>query len=205
MAYGDFSLKMLSERFGIVPVVGPLFENVAPAPTPAWLTETLARGMTLPLVSEKMRGELLVMPILLAARELVRQRVVIYSGARLDVDPARGLIGECDFLISRGQPLPELQPPFLAVVEAKRDFIESGFGQCAAQMVGARVFNEQEGRTLPAIYGCVTTGERWHFLRLIGSDLTIDTHRYFPGELDRILGVFQAIFADPAAAPRAAA
>jgi hypothetical protein len=205
MAYGDFSLKMIEDRFAIASVVEPLFGDVVAAPVPQWLTDTLTRGMKLPLVSEKMRGELLVMPTLLAARELVGDAVVVYSGVRLDVDPARGLSGECDFLVTRGQPLPELQPPFLAMVEAKRDFIESGFGQCAAQMVGARLFNEQAGRVVPTVYGCVTTGERWHFLRLDGSRITIDTHRYFPHELDRILGVFRSIFTDPAFAPRAAA
>jgi hypothetical protein len=72
-------------------------------------------------------------------------------------------------------------------------------------MVGARVFNEQGGTSVPAMYGCVTTGQLWQFLRLAGTDLTLDNRRYFLSELDRVLGVFRTIFADPAAAPRVAA
>ena len=43
-------------------------------------------------------------------------------------------------------------------------------------MVAAQVYNERAGQPLPAVHGCVTTGEDWQFLRLAEADVTlIDT------------------------------
>ncbi|MGL6096390.1 MAG: hypothetical protein ACRC7O_11415 [Fimbriiglobus sp.] len=199
MAYGDFTLTQVEVAFGLRSVVAPLFADTAPVPAPAWLRDQLARGLQLPLMSEKMRGELIVMPVLLAAIELVTGPITIYSGVRMDVDPARGLSGECDFVLGRAVRLPEVRAPLLTMVEAKKVDIDLGLGQCAAQMVGARLFNERDGRTVPAIYGCVTTGENWQFLRLAGGEIVIDSRRYFLNELDTVLGVFRTILAPPAA------
>ncbi len=91
--------------------------------------------MQLALVSEKARSEFVVAPILLAAREMSRETLTIYSGQRLDVDPERGLQGECDFILALSAPLPRLRAPLLIIVEAKKNDIEAGLGQCVAQMV----------------------------------------------------------------------
>jgi hypothetical protein len=66
----------------------------------------LARGTRLALLSEKSRSEFIVVPILLATRELTRDRFVIFSGRRLDVDEGQGLTGECDFILADGPALP---------------------------------------------------------------------------------------------------
>ena len=195
MAYGDFSLVGAETAFGLRTAAFTLFPGVPPVVVPAWLRDLLGRGLRLPLTSEKMRGELIVMPVLLAALETVSNPVTVYSGVRMDVDVSRGLAGECNFVLARSAPLPELRSPLVAVVEAKKVDIDFWLGQCAAQMVGARLFNEREGRPLPAIFGCVTTGENWQFLRLAGDELAIDTRRYFLIELDAVLGVFRAILA----------
>ena len=44
---------------------------------------------------------------------------------------------------------------------------------------------------VPTIYGSVTTGTQWQFLKLSGKDLTIDTTEYPLNPIDRILGIFQ--------------
>jgi hypothetical protein len=111
---------------GVVVRSGDLFPGLAPATVPGWLDDFLGRTTQLALVSEKARSEFLVAPILLAARELTGNVVAIYSGQRLDVDPARGLQGECDFLLARSEPVPRLRAPLLPVVEAKKNDIEGG-------------------------------------------------------------------------------
>src|SRR5262249_6348438 len=126
-------------------------------------------------------------------RELSGNTVAVYSGARLDVDPKQGLQGECDFILARTPPVPELRAPLIAITEAKKNDIEAGLGQCAAQMVGARLFNERTGQPVDVVYGCVTTGEVWQFLRLAGPVLTLDVPRYYLDNVGRILAVFQAI------------
>jgi hypothetical protein len=40
-----------------------------------------------------------------------------------------------------------------------------------------------------AIYGCVTNGELWKFLKLHQSDLTIDLEAYALDPLTRLLGI----------------
>lgn len=195
MAYADFTLQSIEATFGVVARSSALFADVRPAAAPVWLQELLGRGLQLPLVSEKARSELIVMPVLLACRELSNNAVAIFSGPRLDVSPEQGLMGECDFLLARTAPIPELRAPLVAIVEAKKNDVESGIAQCVAQLIGARLFNEHTGQHIPAVYGCVTTGEIWQFLRLEGTVVTIDRQRLYLDNLAGILGVFQTILA----------
>ena len=198
MAYTDFTLDTVDRALGISAQPMDLFPNVASLPVPAWLQEMLRRGLRQTLLSEKARSEFIVVPILLATQEISPGAVAIYSGQRLDVDPQHGLVGECDFILSATPPLPALRAPILTLVEAKKNDIESGIGQCMAQMVGARLFNEQAGKSLPQIFGCVTTGETWQFLRLDGAVVGIDRNRYYIDNVGAILGILQEIVARPA-------
>jgi hypothetical protein len=91
--------------------------------------------------------------------------------------------------------VPVLQSPIAVILEAKKGDIEAGLGQCAAQMVGARLFNQADSGEEKTIFGCVTTGEAWQFLRLVETTLSIDTRRYYIDSLGRILGIFKAIIA----------
>src|SRR3954447_19668324 len=150
----------------------------------------LARGLHLALVSEKARSEFILAPILLAVRELSGERVSILSGQRLDVDPARGLLGECDFLLALSDPVSRLRAPLLTVVEAKRNDVKAGLGPCVAQMVAAQVYNQRSGQPLPAVSRCVTTGEAWQFLRLAGAAVTIDQGRLY---IDHVGGILAAL------------
>src|SRR5947209_4118357 len=159
MSYSEFSLELVEQSLGVALREADLFPDAAPAPVPDWLPGLLARGTRLALISEKARSEFIVVPILLAARELCADRVAIFSGQRLDVDPGRGLAGECDFILAIGPAVPPLRVPIAPVVEAKKNDVEAGLGQCIAQMVAARQFNEHGGRKTAPIYGCVTTGE----------------------------------------------
>lgn len=193
MAYADFSLDTVRKTFGLTIASAALFDNLAPLSIPAWLQETLAKGMPLALVSEKARSEFIIVPILLTSRELSQNRIAIYSGQRLDVDPGQGLVGECAFILTVTPPLPVIQAPIVCIVEAKKNDIENGLGQCAAQIVGAQRLNQQEGTGIDIIYGCVTTGETWQFLKLDHTVLEIDTDRYYINEVGKIPAVFQAI------------
>ena len=72
--------------------------------------------------------------------------LAVYSGQRLDVDPARGLTGECDYLLAVAPPVLPLRPPLLTVVEAKKADLDLGLGQCAAEMVAVRTTWNSAGR-----------------------------------------------------------
>ncbi len=189
-------METAARLLGVISRPVDLFPNSGPANAPAWLSAALARGgqgIHLSLISEKSRSEFVVAPVLLAGREISGDRFAIYSGQRLDVDPARGLVGECDFILTASEPVLPLRAPIAVVVEAKKNDIEGGLGQCIAQMVAADQFNQAAGRSHAPIFGCVTTGEAWQFLKLAGSDIMMDRQRYYIDNVDKILGVIQAI------------
>ena len=194
LAYTDFTLEGAEARLGLTAKLGDLFPGLRPLSPPAWLDQSLDRGRaTAALVSEKARSEFIVAPVLLACRELVTGELAIYSGQRLDVDPDRGLVGECDYILAMTAPVPRLRAPLVTVLEAKRGDIEPGLGQCAAQMVAARVFNERAGAATPGpVYGVVTTGEAWQFLRLDRADLTLHSARLYVDNLGGVLAALQA-------------
>ena len=109
MAYSDFTLEAAARVLGVITRPADLFPQVQPATTPRWLSEAIDRGgqgIHLSLISEKSRSEFVVAPVLLAGREVSGNRLAIYSGQRLDVDPSRGLTGECDFILTASEAEP---------------------------------------------------------------------------------------------------
>jgi hypothetical protein len=40
--------------------------------------------------------------------------------------------------------------------------------------LAAQLFNQEEGNEISTIYGAVTTGDIWKFMKLVGNDLFID-------------------------------
>lgn len=190
MAYSKFNLNKFIKTFNLHQSQESLFNHIQPLEANPWLKETLAKGMQLVISSEKARSELIVMPILLASRELNQNCFSIYSGENLDVNPEQGLTGECDFILTYTPVLPTLQSPIIVIVEAKKHDIENSLGQCAAQMLGARLFNNN---AIETIFGCVTSGEIWQFLKLEAEWIHIDKNHYYINELENILGILQAI------------
>ncbi len=193
MGYGDFTLDYLIAQFELALVEAPLFAQVQPIEPSPWLSDTLRKGRAIAFYSEKSRSEFIVAPVLLTCQEMVRAECCVYSGVRLDVDPQRGLSGQCDFVVAKTPPTPILRAPLLVVVEAKKNDIEEGLGQCAAQMIAARLFNEKHNEPRDHVYGCVTTGETWQFLRLQEQQLVVDSDRYYLSQISTILGILIAI------------
>lgn len=190
MAYTDFTLETAESELGVTTRPGDLFPDLQPVAPPGWLVDALRRGRRLALVSEKARSEFIVAPLLLAVRELSLDTIAILSGQRLDVDPVRKLLGECDFLLALSEPVPRLRSPLVAVVEAKKNDIDGGLGQCVAQMVAVAEYNNRAGETPRTIHGCVTTGEDWQFLRLAGAAVTLHLHRMYIDNPGLILAAF---------------
>jgi hypothetical protein len=195
MAYSDFTLDTAVSRLGIQTDTGQLFPGLQPLPVPSWLGEILSKRTALALISEKARSEFIVVPILLAGRELSCNRLAIFSGQRLDIDPEQGLIGECDFILALAPPVLPMRAPIITLVEAKKNDVEQGLGQCIAQMVAAQRFNRNAGMKPAPIFGCVTTGEIWQFLRLEDALIVLDEHRHYLDDVGGILAAFQSILA----------
>jgi hypothetical protein len=136
---------------------------------------------------------MIIAPILLEMMEKNHRAFTIFSGETLDVDADKGLNGECDFIISRAIKAYTIQAPIFALVEAKQNIVENHIGQCVAQMMGVMIFNQSENQPIETIFGCVTNGEVWQFLKLENQTILIDARKYFLDNLEQILGVLQAI------------
>lgn len=191
MAYSDYTLLQLEEEFGLKNQVISLFHNTMPIAPSDWLLNLLQMAQELPIRSEKAKSESIVMPILLELRNKNEKYFTIYSGDNLNVDEK--LKGKCDFILSKDTHSFDVNFPIIQVVEAKKNDIEIGIPQCAAQMLGAQKFNEKRGnKGLKVVYGCVTTGDSWFFMRLTDK-IEIDMRKYYLGNLPELLGVFQHI------------
>jgi hypothetical protein len=192
MAYSDFSLEDLEVKFGVKNRLQRLFGEVQPITPSTRLQESLQLATELPVRSEKAKSEAIVFPVLVELRNRNDKYFTIYSGDMLNADESRGLIGECDFILAKDINSYSINYPIFQVVEAKKHDIELGIPQCAAQLVGAQLFNEKKGIQLERIYGCVTTGDEWLFMKL-EQDLVIDTHKYYIVEITTLLGILQEI------------
>lgn len=198
LSYSAFTIEMVCKKFGISLSLQNLFNDITPVTPSNFLRETLRRSADLFLLSEKARSEFIVAPVLLEVRELLKHTISIYSGARLDVAIEEGLQGVCDFIITRTPPLPIIQAPLIMLVEAKKNAIEEGLGQCAAEMVAAQRLNQEQGLSHNLIYGCVTTGELWQFLKLNDKNLLIDPTKIYIEHIDGILGILLKMSGSPA-------
>lgn len=195
MAYSDFSLNDIKQKFQMtIDENTDLFSSVAPIPPSPWLTETLNHTAQLGLAigTEKARSELIIAPVLVEFRRLTQKTISLFSGINFNVDASLGLTGFLDFIISRSPEQLVLSAPALIAVEAKNENIIAGIPQCMAAMIAARSFNEREGRPISPIYGLVTAGNLWRFLKLEGSTIFVDSREYYLSEVDRILGILKS-------------
>ncbi|HEY9908035.1 MAG TPA: hypothetical protein V6D18_10605, partial [Thermosynechococcaceae cyanobacterium] len=96
--------------------------------------------------------------------------------------------GVCDFLISHSPELLAIEAPAVVIVEAKKADLTLGIGQCIAEMVAAARFNEQRQQAIPSVYGVVTSGNQWQFLKLTERTVTIDLNIYPLPPVEQILG-----------------
>jgi hypothetical protein len=188
MAYSDFTLERVKADFSLTfNETTDLFVGIEAIAPSVRLSETLAEAVPLAsaISTEKAFSELIIAPILLEVRRRSVHPVSLFSGTNFVVKPEIGLTGFCDFILSRSLEQYFISQPVVTVVEAKNGIISSGLGQCAAEMVAAQIFNASELQ----IYGAVTTGTIWKFLKLQGSTLFIDLREYYLNQIDLVLGI----------------
>ncbi len=192
MAYSDFKLDELVKKFNLtLREVSDLFGDILDVPPSDYLRLTLKQNVNLAVAinTEKARSELIIAPVLLEVKQRFADEVSLFSGIDFTVDSAQGLGGICDFLISRSPEQLFVRAPVLTLVEAKNENLKSGFAQCIAEMLAAQLFNQQEANEISTIYGAVTIGTLWRFLKLSGQVVAIDLTEYFIKDIDKILGI----------------
>ena len=191
MPYSEFTtITKASEAFGLTTVEGrrfvPEIELIKPsAQLVGYLEEVLP--LAIATGSEKARSELIITPILLEVWRILEKQIGIFSGEDFDVDSSVGLNGRCDFLLSRSPKLIEIDAPAVVIVEAKKADLKTGIGQCVAQMVAAQRFNKAKNKSVNTIYGTVTSGTQWRFMKLEENTVTFDLSEYPVPPVDFII------------------
>ena len=193
MSYSEFtSIIKVKQVFGLTTVEGPRFlPQITPINPSATLTDFLANSLPVAVAtgSEKARSEMIITPVLLEVRKILQQNISLFSGEDFTVDYETGLNGICDYLISRSPEMLEIEAPAVAVVEAKKADLKTGIGQCVAEMVAMQKFNEAKGKPISVIYGSVSNGTQWRFLKLEEKIVSIDLNDYALPPVDEILGM----------------
>jgi hypothetical protein len=192
MPYSQFTnITKVKEAFNLTIVEGvrflPEIEPIQPSTVLKTLLETNI-PWAIATSTEKSRSEAIINPVLLEVRRIFNQQIGVFSGEEFNVDPTVGLNGICDFLISRSSEQLDIEAPAVIVVEAKKEDLKVGLGQCIAEMVAAQKFNENKERSIKVIYGIVSSGTQWRFLKLQGTTVTIDFTDYPLPPVDQILG-----------------
>ena len=201
MAYSNFTLDTVVEAFALeeVDAAGIFTDNEPVAPSEL-LTAVLERNVPLAFAigTEKAKSELIVASVLVELREHFERRISFFSGVDFNVNAEDGLTGVCDFLVSLSPKQFYLEAPAIILIEAKRDDLTAGLGQCVAEMVAAQRFNAEQGNDIACIYGSITSGIDWLFLKLKGKKLYIDMAAYQIAQCDKILGILASMVAQKA-------
>jgi len=74
----------------------------------------------------------------------------------------------------------------------ERDKIESGLAQCMAEMIAAQLFNQGKENNIKTVYGVVTTGSVWKFMKLEEQVITLDLQEYFINQVGKIIGIIKS-------------
>ena len=196
MPYSNFTFDSVQETFdlGILQVIG-IFAEAAPIVPSEYLSAGLAKKAPLAIAigTEKAKSEMIVTDILVELREHFEGSISLFSGIDFNVDAKNELIGVCDFLVSLSPNQFSVTAPVIVLVEAKKDSLKDGLGQCVAEMVAAQRFNAEAGNDIPCVYGATTSGMNWLFLKLEGRQLSIDMTAYSIDRCDRLLGILASM------------
>ncbi len=192
MGYSNFKkIKTVVKKFNLSARNTPLFDDVAIVEPSLWLLETIQVSRLFPLMNEKTKAERIVSPILIEVCKIYHSKITFFSGEELNINADDDLAGECDFFFALHPSQPFIDAPIISITESKDEDMEWGTAQCAAQLYGAKLFNEAEGKNIPVLYGCATDGVEWQFLRFENNIFHVDNRVYT--DLREILGVWHHI------------
>ncbi|MGC1307204.1 MAG: hypothetical protein WA885_08250 [Phormidesmis sp.] len=194
MLYSQFSIENVQSELGIqIKDRLDMFADIPAIPYSDFLSQSLKEYSPLAIAigTEKSRSEFIIAPILFELKKQLTNEISLFSGKEFNVEPMRGLTGFCDFLISRSPEQLFIKSPVITIVEAKNDNIASGLGQCVAEMVAAQIFNERRQNPISTVYGVVTTGSNWKFLRLQGNVAEADLREYYLSDVGKLLGILR--------------
>ncbi len=197
-SYSKFTITEIYETFGVQVIAAPgLFADEAEWKVNDFLVEQILDNLPLAhaIGTEKAKSEMLVAPILTELRRIKKKEISLFSGVEFNVDAKQGLKGVCDFLVSRSPLQYMIHAPVIVLVEAKDDSLDDGLPQCLAEMIAARLFNQARNNSINTIYGSVTRGSDWNFIKLENNTALVDSKEYSIENPHKIMGILLSMLA----------
>ena len=199
MAFSDFkSLAEVQVKFQIRAVEKDFVKDAEPLDPPSRFLQELAfaRKHLNFSSSDETRRASLIFPILREVYKAYVESYMLWIREPLAYDAI--LNGTLDYFISTRSALGKnvVGMPLVAVVMARKNDFEIGWGQCLAAMVASQKINTQnikEHATFP-VYGIVTDGISWQFGKLVGDTFTENLTLFSSGDLPRLFGAIDAVF-----------
>lgn len=135
--------------------------------------------------------ENLIYPLLKDVWKSYLENLMLWSHEPICYDD--DLSGTPDYFVSRRSLLGRwvVEPPYLVVVEAKRDDFWRGWGQCLAALLAAQKLNDIPELTL---YGIATNGRSWEFAKLKGNTFTRDLLPFSLRNVEELCGAVHFVF-----------
>ncbi len=192
MSYKEFSWKKAKKDFNLTTVEGGRFLPPTPLVNASpELDYLLAQNIpwAIAVGNDKARSEAIINPVLLESRRILNNQISVFSGEEFNVDASVGLNGFCDFLITRSNDQLTIEAPAIVLIESKKEDLKKGMGQCLASMVAAQRFNEENGAPVKTIYGSVSSGTTWRFMKLEEQTVTVDFTDYPLPPTNVVLGM----------------
>jgi hypothetical protein len=192
MSYSEFTIDKIKKQFHIIiDETTNLFSEIKEAKISDYLRLTLDENIPLALAvsTEKARSELIISPVLVELRKITNHKISLFPGVDFNVDAGKGLNGICDYIIAKSSEQLAITAPVIMLVEAKNEDMIRGYGQCIAEMIAAQKFNSKENVDNKILYGAVTTGNIWRFLKLENSTVNIDLIEYHISQINKIFGI----------------
>lgn len=140
--------------------------------------------------SEASRTEAVIFPVLREVYKDYHDKFALWI--QKSVAYNEKLNGTPDYLIATKSPLGKtvLEKPLVAIVEAKKNDFEQGWGQCSAELVAAQRINDDFEH---AVYGIVTDGKLWEFGKMSGDNFTKNLSSFTIDDLANLFGALHFI------------
>jgi hypothetical protein len=193
MAYRKFKLAELESKFGIQNRLIDWLDlsTIAPIQPSDFLQMAMKKANIAPLSTEKALSERVISPIMTEIFELNLGTIQLFSGEIINVDESQGLNGEIDFLFNFRPYSATPETPIFSITESKIGMLNKAWAQAAAQMLGVSILNQKQNHPLEIVFGGVTDGNSWQFMKLEHKIVHIHPTVIPLAHLPLILGVFQ--------------
>ena len=193
MALGDYkNIAQVQKEFGVKYEETNFIPAAEMEPSPIFQSEFAFTLENFDVyTSEAARTEAIIFPILRELYKSYYDHLSLWIQAPLAYNDK--LKGTPDYLLATKSPLGKtvLETPLVAIVEAKKNDFEQGWGQCLAELVAAQKLNQDE---TAVVYGIVTDGKLWEVGKLAQTTFIKNGESFTVDHLARLFGVLNFIF-----------